>query len=37
MSSLASTTNNSVADRNERLTQWTRVLCVFFSFPAFRR
>ena len=35
MTSLASTTNGSAVDRNERLAQWTRVLCVLFFFSGF--
>jgi spermidine synthase len=29
------TTNSSAGDRNERLTHWTRVLCVLFFFSGF--
>lgn len=35
MSSLAATTKGSAADRSERLTHWTRVLCVLFFFSGF--
>ncbi len=35
MSSLALTTKSSAGDRNERLTHWTRVLCVLFFFSGF--
>ena len=35
MSSLTLTTNSSAGDRNERLTHWTRVLCVLFFFSGF--
>jgi spermidine synthase len=35
MSSLALTTNSSAGERNERLTHWTRVLCVLFFFSGF--
>jgi spermidine synthase len=35
MSSLTLTTNSSAGDRSERLTHWTRVLCVLFFFSGF--
>jgi hypothetical protein len=35
MTSLELTANSDAADSNERLTQWTRVLCVLFFFSGF--
>ena len=35
MTSLDLTVDSEAADSNERLTQWTRVLCVLFFFSGF--